>query len=369
VIPQGADKLESVGVVNNSFLAGYLKDARTEVRVYELNGKFLRNVDLPGIGTAAGFGGKRTDKETFYAFTSFVSPATVYRYDPVAGNSAIFREPKVDFDPSLYETKQVFYNSKDGTRVPMFLTYKKGLKLDGQNPTLLYAYGGFDISLTPFFSVPNLVWLEMGGVYAQPNLRGGGEYGEDWHLAGTKLHKQNVFDDFIAAAEWLIANQYTSTPKLAISGRSNGGLLIGACETQRPDLFGATLPGVGVMDMLRFHKFTIGWAWTSDYGSSDNPEEFKALYAYSPLHNLKAGTKYPPTFIVTADHDDRVVPGHSFKFAATMQADQAGAAPVLIRVETKAGHGGGKPISKQIDEVGDEWSFVAWNLGMKVGLR
>jgi prolyl oligopeptidase len=369
VIPQGADKLESVGVVNNSFLAGYLKDARTEVRVYDLDGKFVRNVDLPGIGTAGGFGGKRTDKETFYAFTSFVSSATVYRYDPVAGKSAIFRQPKVDFDPNVYETKQVFYNSKDGTRVPMFLTYKKGLKLDGQNPTLLYAYGGFDISLTPFFSVPNLVWLEMGGVYAQPNLRGGGEYGEDWHLAGTKLQKQNVFDDFIAAAEWLIANKYTSTPKLAISGRSNGGLLIGACETQRPDLFGATLPGVGVMDMLRFHKFTIGWAWTSDYGSSDNPEEFKALYAYSPLQNIKPGTKYPPTFIVTADHDDRVVPGHSFKFAATMQADQAGAAPVLIRVETKAGHGGGKPISKQIDEVGDEWAFVAWNLHMQVGLK
>jgi prolyl oligopeptidase len=369
IVPQSADKLESVGVVNNSFLLGYLKDARTEVRVYDLDGKFVRNVDLPGIGTADGFGGKRKDKETFYVFTSFVSPARVYRYDPEAGKSAIFRQPKVDFDPSLYETKQVFYNSKDGTRVPMFLTYKKGLKLDGQNPTLLYAYGGFDISLTPFFSVPNLVWLEMGGVYAQPNLRGGGEYGEEWHAAGTKLHKQNVFDDFIAAAEWLIANKYTSTPKLAISGRSNGGLLIGACETQRPDLFGATLPGVGVMDMLRFHKFTIGWAWTSDYGSSDNPEEFKALYAYSPLHNIKPGTKYPPTFIVTADHDDRVVPGHSFKFAATMQADQAGAAPVLIRIETKAGHGAGKPISKQIDEVGDELSFVARNLGMKVALQ
>jgi prolyl oligopeptidase len=369
VVPQGSDKLESAGVVNNSFLLGYLKDARTDVRVYDLEGKFVRNVDLPGIGTADGFGGKRKDKETFYVFTSFVSPATVYRYDPEAGKSAIFRQPKVDFDPSLYETKQVFYNSKDGTRVPMFLTYKKGLKLDGQNPTLLYAYGGFDISLTPFFSVPNLVWLEMGGVYAQPNLRGGGEYGEEWHVAGTKLHKQNVFDDFIAAAEWLIANKYTSTPKLAISGRSNGGLLIGACETQRPDLFGATLPGVGVMDMLRFHKFTIGWAWTSDYGSSDDPDEFKALYAYSPLHNIKPGTKYPPTFIVTADHDDRVVPGHSFKFAATMQADQAGAAPVLIRVETKAGHGAGKPISKQIDEVGDELSFVARNLGMKVELR
>jgi prolyl oligopeptidase len=369
VIPQGADKLESVGVVNNSFLAGYLKDARTEVRVYDLDGKFVRNVDLPGIGTADGFGGKRADKETFYAFTSFVSPVSVYRYDPVAGKSTIFRQPKVDFDPSLYETKQVFYNSKDGTRVPMFLTYKKGLKLDGQNPTLLYAYGGFDISLTPYFSVPNLVWLEMGGVYAQPNLRGGGEYGEEWHLAGTKLHKQNVFDDFIAAAEWLIATKYTSTPKLAISGRSNGGLLVGACLTQRPDLYGATLPGVGVMDMLRFHKFTIGWAWTSDYGSSDDPEEFKAIYAYSPLHNLKPETKYPPSFIVTADHDDRVVPGHSFKFTATMQADQAGPAPVLIRVETKAGHGAGKPISKQIDEVGDELSFVAWNLHMQVGLR
>jgi prolyl oligopeptidase len=369
VVAQGADKLESAGVVNDSFLLGYLKDARTEVRVYDLEGKFVRSVDLPGIGTAEGFGGKRTDKETFYAFTSFVSPSTVYRYDPVAGKSTIFRQPKVDFDPSRYETTQVFYNSKDGTRVPMFLTYKKGLKLDGQNPTLLYAYGGFDISLTPFFSVPNLVWLEMGGVYAQANLRGGGEYGEDWHLAGTKLHKQNVFDDFIAAAEWLIANKYTSSPKLAISGRSNGGLLVGAVETQRPDLFGATLPGVGVMDMLRFHKFTIGWAWTSDYGSSDNPDEFKALYAYSPLHNLKPGTKYPPTFIVTADHDDRVVPGHSFKFAATLQADQAGTAPVLIRIETKAGHGAGKPISKQIDEVGDELSFVARNLGMKVSLR
>jgi prolyl oligopeptidase len=369
VVPQSADKLESVGVVNNSFLLGYLKDAKTEVRVYDLNGKFLRNVDLPGIGTADGFGGKRKDKETFYSFTSFVSPATIYRYDVEAGKSTVFRQPKVDFDPSRYETTQVFYKSKDGTRVPMFLTYKKGLRLDGLNPTLLYAYGGFDISLTPAFSVPNLVWLEMGGIYAQANLRGGGEYGEEWHEAGTKLHKQNVFDDFIAAAEWLIANKYTSTPKLAISGRSNGGLLVGACLTQRPDLFGATLPGVGVMDMLRFHKFTIGWAWTSDYGSSDNPEEFKAIYAYSPLHNLKPGTKYPPTFIVTADHDDRVVPGHSFKFAATMQADQAGAAPVLIRIETKAGHGAGKPISKQIDEVGDELAFLVRNLGMKARLQ
>jgi prolyl oligopeptidase len=369
LVAQGADKLEFANVVNNSFFLGYLKDARTEVRVHDLNGAFLRNVDLPGIGTAAGFGGKRKDKETFYAFTSFISPVTVYRYDPVAAQSAVFRQPKVDFDPSRYETKQVFYTSKDGTRVPMFLTYKKGIQLNGQNPTLLYAYGGFDISLTPFFSVPNLVWLEMGGIYAQPNLRGGGEYGEEWHQAGMKLKKQNVFDDFISAAEWLIANKYTSTPKLAIRGGSNGGLLIGACVTQRPDLFGATLPEVGVMDMLRFHKFTIGWAWVSDYGSSDNADEFKALYAYSPLHNLKPGTKYPPTLIATSDHDDRVVPGHSFKFAATMQADQAGPAPILIRIETKAGHGAGKSITKLIDETSDTWAFVAHNLNMKVDLQ
>lgn len=369
LVDQGADKLEDVSVIDNKFLLGYLKDAKTEVRVHDLNGKFLRNVDLPGIGSAAGFTGKRKDKETFYSFTSFTSPTTIYRYDPEGGKSSVFRQPKVDFDASQYETKQVFYHSKDGTRVPMFLTYKKGLKLDGQNPTLLYAYGGFDISLTPGFSVPTTVWLEMGGIYAQPNLRGGGEYGEDWHLAGTKEHKQNVFDDFIAAAEWLIENKYTSTPKLAIRGGSNGGLLIGAALTQRPDLFGATLPLVGVMDMLRFQKFTIGWGWTSDYGSSDNAEDFKYLYAYSPLHNLKPGMKYPPTMVATADHDDRVVPGHSFKFAATMQADQAGPAPVLIRIETKAGHGAGKPISKTIEEMADEWSFVAYNLGMNVNMQ
>jgi prolyl oligopeptidase len=369
LVAQGPDKLEFSNVVNNSFLLAYLKDARTEVRVHDLNGAFLRNVDLPGIGTASGFGGKRSDKETFYAFTSFISPTTIYRYDPQAATSAVFKQPKVDFDASRYETKQVFYNSKDGTRVPMFLTYKKGIKLDGQNPVLLYAYGGFDISLTPGFSVPNVVWLEMGGIYAQPNLRGGGEYGEDWHQGGMKLKKQNVFDDFIAAAEWLIDNKYTSTPKLAIRGGSNGGLLIGACVTQRPDLFGVALPEVGVMDMLRFHKFTIGWAWTSDYGSSDDPTEFKALYAYSPLHNLKPGTKYPPTLIATSDHDDRVVPGHSFKFAATMQADQAGPAPVLIRIEVKAGHGAGKSITKLIDETADTWAFVAHNMDMKVDLK
>lgn len=369
IVAQSADKLDRANVVNDSFVLSYLKDAQTEVRVYDLTGKFLHNVDLPGIGTAEGFGGKRSDKETFYAFTSFITPTTIYRYDLSAGKSGVFRQPKVDFDASLYETKQVFYTSKDGTRVPMFITAKKGLKLDGQNPVLLYAYGGFNVSLTPAFSVGNAVWLELGGVYAQPNLRGGGEYGEDWHQAGTLLRKQNVFDDFIAAAEWLIANKYTSTPKLAIRGGSNGGLLVGACLTQHPDLFGATLPAVGVMDMLRFHKFTIGWAWTSDYGSSDDPAMFKALYAYSPLHNLKPGTKYPATMVTTADHDDRVVPGHSFKFAATLQADQVGPAPVLIRIETKAGHGAGKPISKMIEETADSWVFVARNLNMDVQLK
>jgi len=369
IVPQGKDKLNAANVVNNLFVLAYLRDAKTEVRVHDLQGKFLRNVDLPGIGTAEGFAGKRKDKETFYAFTSFIVPTSIYRYELETGKSSVFRQPKVDFDPSQYETEQVFYTSKDGTRIPMFLTHKKGLKKDGQNPVLLYAYGGFNISLTPAFSVPNLVWLEMGGVYAQPNLRGGGEYGEEWHQAGTKLKKQNVFDDFISAGEWLVANHYTTPARLAIRGGSNGGLLVGACLTQRPDLFGATLPQVGVMDMLRFHKFTIGWAWTSDYGSSDDPEIFKALYAYSPLHNLKPGTKYPATLVTTADHDDRVVPGHSFKFAATLQADQAGTAPVLIRIETKAGHGAGKPISKQIEEISDSWAFLARNLNMDVTLQ
>ena len=369
IVPQSADKLEHANIINNTFVLSYLKDAQTDVRIYDLDGKFLHNVDLPGIGTAEGFGGKRKYKETFYAFTSFTIPTTIYRYDLSAAKSAVFRQPKVDFDSSKYETKQVFFTSKDGTRVPMFITAKKGLKLDGQNPALLYAYGGFNISLTPAFSVGNAVWLEMGGVYAQPNLRGGGEYGEEWHEAGTLLRKQNVFDDFIGAAEWLTANKYTSPGKLAIRGGSNGGLLVGACVTQRPDLFGAALPAVGVMDMLRFHKFTIGWAWTSDYGSSDDANQFKALYAYSPLHNLKPGTKYPATFITTADHDDRVVPGHSFKFAATMQADQAGSAPILIRIETKAGHGAGKPISKLIEEAADTWAFAAKNLNMDVALR
>jgi prolyl oligopeptidase len=364
VIPESTETLLSTNVVDNKFVAGYLKDAHSEVRVFDLNGKFLRTIETPGLGTVGGLSGKRTDNETFYSYTSYSTPATIYRYDMESGTSTVFRKPAVHFNPDDYETKQVFYASKDGTRVPMFITARKGVKLDGNNPTLLYGYGGFDISLTPEFSVGNLVWMEMGGIYVQANLRGGGEYGESWHLAGTKLQKQNVFDDFIAAAEWLIANHYTQPKKLAISGRSNGGLLVGACLAQRPDLFGAALPGVGVMDMLRFHKFTIGWAWTSDYGSSDDAEQFKAIYKYSPLHNLKPGTNYPATLIVTADHDDRVVPAHSFKFAAALQAAQAGVAPVLIRIEIKAGHGAGKPISKAIEETTDEWSFLVKNLGM-----
>ena len=365
IVPESADKLEFASMVDHKFIASYLKDAHTEVKVFDRSGKFLRTVELPGIGTAGGFGGRREQRYTFYSYTSYATPATIYRYDVATGKSTVFRQPKVKFHPEDYETRQVFYSSKDGTRVPMFITSKKGLKLDGTNPTLLYGYGGFDVPLTPGFSVGSLVWMEMGGVYAVANLRGGGEYGEPWHLAGTKLHKQNVFDDFIAAGEWLIANHYTVSSKLAIQGGSNGGLLVGACMAQRPELYGAALPAVGVMDMLRFHKFTIGWAWTSDYGSSDNAEEFAAIYKYSPLHNIKAGVQYPATLIMTADHDDRVVPAHSFKFAATLQADQAGPAPVLIRIQTKAGHGAGKPISKTIDEITDAWGFLVKSLRMK----
>jgi prolyl oligopeptidase len=366
IIPQAAETLGGIGVLNHQFVASYLKDAHTQIKIFNLDGSFVREVLLPGLGSASGFGGKRADTETFYSFTGFTTPNTIYRYDMVSGKSTIFRQPNVDFDPNAYETKQVFYESKDGTKVPMFITHKKGLKLDGNNPSYLYGYGGFNASMTPGFSVSSLVWMEMGGVYALPNLRGGGEYGEDWHQAGIKLKKQNVFDDFIAAAEWLIAHQYTSPAKLAIGGGSNGGLLVGACMTQRPDLFGAALPAVGVMDMLRFQKFTIGWAWVADYGSSDNAEEFKALYAYSPLHNLKPGTAYPATLITTADHDDRVVPAHSFKFAATLQETHQGEAPVLIRIETKAGHGAGKPTTKVIEEAADRWAFLVETLGMAI---
>ncbi len=365
VVPEAKETLQSTTVVDKKFVLNYLKDAYTQVKIYDTAGKLVNEVAFPGIGSADGFGGKSSDKETFYSFTGFTTPTTIYRYDMTSGKSTVFREPKVDFNPANFETRQVFYTSKDGTKVPMFITHKKGLKLDGSNPTYLYGYGGFNISLSPAFSVGNLVWMEMGGVYAQPNLRGGGEYGEDWHQAGMKLKKQNVFDDFIAAAQWLIDNKYTSTPKLSIGGGSNGGLLVGAAMTQRPDLFGAALPAVGVMDMLRFQKFTIGWAWVSDYGSSDNADDFKALYAYSPLHNIKTGASYPPTMITTADHDDRVWPGHSFKFAAALQAAQAGSAPVLIRIETKAGHGAGKPTSKIIEEVADRWAFLVKTLNMR----
>ena len=358
IIPESADTLEGIGLLNNQFIADYLKDARSQIKIFNLDGTFVREVTLPGIGSAGGFGGKRYDTETFYTFTSFIFPPTIYRYDMTTGESTIFRQPTVDFNPEDYQTQQVFYSSKDGTKIPMFITHKKGLKLDGNNPTYLYAYGGFNVSLTPSFSISNLVWMEMGGIYAVPNLRGGGEYGEEWHQAGMKANKQNVFDDFIAAAEWLIANKYTSTPKLAIAGGSNGGLLVGACMTQRPDLFAAALPAVGVMDMLRFHKFTIGWAWCSEYGSSDNEEEFKTLSTYSPLHNLIKGEKYPATLITTADHDDRVVPAHSFKFAAALQSAHAGNNPVLIRIETKAGHGAGKPTTKVIEEITDKWAFL-----------
>lgn len=365
VIPQAAERLQGVGLINNQFVTFHLKDARTQVKIHDLHGKLVREVELPGIGTAGGFGGKRTESETFYSFTGFTAPSTIYRYDMKTGVSTLFRAPQVDFDPAKFETKQIFYASKDGTRVPMFITHKKGLKLDGSNPTLLYGYGGFDISLTPSFSVSTVVWMELGGVYAVPNLRGGGEYGKAWHEAGTKLKKQNVFDDFIAAAEWLIANKYTSRQKLAISGGSNGGLLVGACMAQRPELFRAALPAVGVMDMLRFHKFTRGWAWTSDYGSPDDATEFKALFAYSPYHNLRSGVSYPATMVTTADHDDRVVPAHSFKFAARLQEAHRGAHPVLIRIETKAGHGAGKPTSKVIEEAADRYAFLVKELGMK----
>jgi prolyl oligopeptidase len=364
VVPEGPQTLVSGHMVNNQLVTEYLADARSVVKVVDLKGKPVREIALPGIGSVSGFGGKRGDTETFFSFTGFTTPTTIYRLDMKSGASSVFRQPKVAFNPADYETRQQFYTSRDGTKVPMFIVSKKGLKLDGSNPTYLYGYGGFNISMTPGFSPANLAWMEMGGVYVVANLRGGGEYGEAWHEAGTKLKKQNVFDDFIGAAEWLVNNKVTSPSKLAIGGGSNGGLLVGAAMTQRPELFGAAIPQVGVMDMLRFHKFTIGWAWTSDYGSSENPEEFKALVKYSPLHNLKPGTCYPATMITTADHDDRVVPAHSFKFAATAQAAQAGGNPVIIRIDTKAGHGAGKPTSKQIEEVADRWGFLSKALHM-----
>jgi prolyl oligopeptidase len=366
LIPQGQDVLEGVQIIHDTFVANYMHDASSRLRLFALDGRMLKDLELPTLGSIGSISGERKDDEMFYAFTSFLYPTTIFRYDFKSGATSVFKAPTIDFDPSRYETKQVFYTSKDGTRVPMFITYKKGLTLDGSNPTYLYGYGGFNISLTPSFSVAMLVWLEMGGVYAVPNVRGGGEYGEEWHQGGMHEKKQNVFDDFIAAAEYLIAQRYTSPAKLAIAGGSNGGLLVGAVMTQRPELFGAALPAVGVMDMLRFHKFTIGWAWVTDYGSADSAAQFPYLYKYSPLHNIRTGTRYPATLVTTADHDDRVVPGHSFKFTATLQAAQAGSQPVLIEIETKAGHGAGKPTSKVIEEQADRLAFLVRNLGMTI---
>ena len=367
VIPEASDALAYATLIGDHLLVTYLHDAHSIARLFDTKGRLQGDIDLPGIGTVDGFSARQTDQEAFYYFTSFTTPGTIYRYDVESRRSAIFRQPDTGFDSEDYATEQIFYQSKDGTRVPMFICRRKDLQARADTPCYLWGYGGFDIAMTPFFSVANLVWMEMGGVYAHANIRGGGEYGKVWHEAGSKLQKQNVFDDFITAAEWLIENEYTSTPKLAIGGGSNGGLLIGACLAQRPDLFGACLPAVGVLDMLRFHKFTIGWAWTSDYGSPDDPEEFKILRAYSPYHNIREGTEYPPTLVTTGDHDDRVFPAHSFKFAAALQTAQAGKAPVLIRVETKAGHGAGKPTTKIIEEAADRWAFLADVLEMELG--
>jgi prolyl oligopeptidase len=366
IIPEQKETLDGVRTGGGKLFANYLKDANTLINQYSYRGKLERKIALPGVGTAAGFGCKKEDSFFFYTFTSFTYPATIFKYDIATGKSTLFRKSEVKFNPEDYETKQVAYPSKDGTKVPMFITYKKGLKLDGNNPTLLYAYGGFNINLTPAFSVSNMVFLENGGVYCQANLRGGGEYGESWHKAGMLDKKQNVFDDLIAAAEYLIKEKYTNSERLAIRGGSNGGLLTGACLTQRPDLYKVAIVQVGVLDMLRYHKFTVGWGWAVEYGSSDKKEQFDYLVKYSPLHNIKKSTCYPATLITTADHDDRVVPAHSFKFAATLQPAQGCNNPVLIRIDNKAGHGGGKPTSKLIDEAADIWSFVFYNMGVKL---
>ena len=364
IIPEQPEVLQSVGTGGGYLFCSYLKDASTRVLQYTYEGKLVREIKLPGIGTASGFGGKRSDKSFFYTFTSYTYPPTIFSYDIASGVSTLFRKTETAFNSEAYETKQVFFTSKDGTRVPMFITGKKGFSLNGNNPVLLYGYGGFNIPQTPGFSISNAFWLEQGGLYVVVNLRGGSEYGEAWHQAGMLAKKQNVFDDFIGAAEYLIQNNYTRNNLIAIRGGSNGGLLVGACMTQRPDLFKVALPAVGVMDMLRYHLFTIGWAWAVEYGRSDKADQFPYLLKYSPLHTLKQGTHYPATLITTADHDDRVVPAHSFKFAARLQEAHQGANPVLIRIETKAGHGAGKPTSKQIEEAADIWSFTMHNLGL-----
>ncbi|MDW7691305.1 prolyl oligopeptidase family serine peptidase [Flammeovirgaceae bacterium SG7u.111] len=365
LIPETENVL-SVSTAGGKIFASYLVDAKSEIKQFDKNGTLERTIGLPGIGSAGGFYGEEEDTELYYTFTSFIDPSTIYKYNIASGESELYWQPEIDFDFGNYETKQVFYTSKDGTKVPMFITHKKGIELNGKNPTYLYAYGGFNISLTPRFSTARLVWLEHGGIYAQPNLRGGGEYGEEWHKAGTKMQKQNVFDDFIAAAEYLEKEKYTSSKYLAIAGGSNGGLLVGATMTQRPNLAKVAFPAVGVMDMLRYHKFTAGAGWAYDYGTADDSKEmFEYLKGYSPVHNVEAGTAYPATMVTTADHDDRVVPGHSFKFAAELQEKQAGSNPVLIRIETKAGHGAGKPTSKIIEENADKWAFAFYNMGFE----
>jgi prolyl oligopeptidase len=364
IIPEQKEVLQGVGTGGGYLFASYLKDASTKVYQYTYDGKLVREIKLPGIGTASGFGTEKKYKEFYYTFTTFNYPPTIFKYDIKTGQSSLFKKTDVKFKPDDYEVKQVFASSKDGTKVPVFLTYKKGIVLNGNNPTLMYGYGGFNVATTPAFNPSVIFFLEQGGVFASVCMRGGSEYGEEWHKSGMLDKKQNVFDDFISAGEWLIKNKYTNSGKLAIQGGSNGGLLVGACMTQRPELFKVAIPQVGVMDMLRYHKFTIGYAWAVEYGSSDHPDQFKYLYKYSPLHNLKPGVKYPATLVTTADHDDRVVPAHSFKYAATLQADNAGENPTLIRIDTKAGHGGGMPTSKRIELATDIWSFVMYNLGM-----
>ena len=365
VIPEGDCVLEDVSFISNLIIASYSQDASTHAYLYNLEGTRLEEIHLPGVGSA-GFNCRKGEPWCYYSYASFTTPGTVYHWNIETGESTVYKQPQTAFDLSDMETEQVFFPSKDGTRIPMFITHKKDIKLDGSNPVYLYGYGGFNISLPPSFSASRVPWFEKGGIYAQVNLRGGSEYGEEWHLAGTKMQKQNVFDDFIGAAEWLIEKGYTSPEKLAIVGGSNGGLLVGACMTQRPELYAVAIPQVGVMDMLRYHKFTIGWNWAPDYGTSEDSEEmFKYLYGYSPLHNLKPGTKYPATLVTTADHDDRVVPAHSFKFAATLQECNAGDKPQLIRIDSKAGHGGGKPLAKVLEEQADIYSFIMKNLGMK----
>ena len=368
ILPEQPGLLSQVAYLGGRFVVTRLVDAHDEVTVHEKDGKVVQKLELPGFGNVSGFGGKQEDTTTHYFLTGFTTPGEIYHFDVTTCKSTLEEETKVAFDPRAYETEQVFYKSKDGTRIPMFLCHKKGLERNGLNPTLLTADGGFNISLTPAFSPSTIAWMEMGGVFTQPNLRGGGEYGQAWHEGGRRLEKQRVFEDFIAAAEWLIAEKITSTPKLAIYGGSNGGLLVGACLNQRPELFGAAVPAVGVHDMLRFHKFTIGWAWEDEFGSPNDPVAFANILKYSPLHNIRK-IAYPPTLILTGDHDDRVFPAHSFKYAATLQQAQAGPAPILLRVDLKAGHGAGKPTSKQIDETADKYAFLAEALGMKVEIK